>query len=279
MKKFLCKHKKQISNIVGWTVVAIAFAVVIPIGINWIYKTPASLPVFAMDWEAKDVLAFYGSLLGAVATIFALTSTIKFTVNNQKEERKLSVKPYLETRKYNYTDIEKISDDKDILSLEVRKSIVSYQSGLPKRIVEMKSRLEKPKDISKTPQLEQIIFYSQEKEFFEDNYLLFYEIANCGAGNAINVVLKINNREILPSFCVTTDSYKKLMLVLNADLLEGTEKNECSLKIQLQYSDIASLAEYCQKEEIIFLRDSKGVLNTVQWSNGLLTKPIEILKT
>ena len=91
--------------------------------------------------------------------------------------------------------------------------------------------------------------------------------------------MKINNREILPSFCVTTDSYKKLMLVLNADLLEGTEKNECSLKIQLQYSDIASLAEYCQKEEIIFLRDSKGVLNTVQWSNGLLTKPIEILKT
>ena len=85
MKKFWHKNKKTITSTVLITVILIFFVFVVPIIINWMYKTPARLPIFAMSWEAKDVLSFYGSILGAAATIIALTKTIKFTRENQRE--------------------------------------------------------------------------------------------------------------------------------------------------------------------------------------------------
>ena len=73
------KLKKQISNYLYWGIMAILSIFVVPFVINLLYSKPAILPSFAMTWEASDVLVFYGSLLGATATIYALNRTIKFT--------------------------------------------------------------------------------------------------------------------------------------------------------------------------------------------------------
>ena len=112
------------------------------------------------------------------------------------------------------------------------------------------------------------------KEYFEQKYLLYYEISNCGAGNAINVVLKINKDTIIPGFCITTNSPKKIMFILHNDLLEQTEKKDYKLELIFEYTDIASLGSYYQTEEIIFLKRNR--LITYQKESGFLSKPKEI---
>lgn len=267
MKDFWLKHKKIITEIVVWSIAAIVFIFAIPIGINWVYKFPASLPIFAMDWEAKDVLAFYGSLLGAAATIFVLTETINFTRENQKEERKLSIKPYLETQKYNYTNFDNFPEDKNIIYMEIKPNIKTYQGALPediRYIIEVEKQKISDRD-----------YIMKTKEYFEEKYLLYYEISNCGAGNAINVVLKINNDTIIPAFCITTNSPKKIMFILHNDLLEGTENKDYKFELAFEYTDIASLGSYYQSEKVILLKRNR--LITYQKESGFLSKPTEIV--
>lgn len=277
MKEYWRKNKKRIGKIVAWYFVAIVFIFIIPIGINWVYKAPASLPIFSMDWEAKDVLSFYGSLLGAAATIIALKETINFTRESQKEERKLSIRPYLETQKYNYTDLQKIPTNLETLFINVSKRIITYQASLPEEFEDMKILQRRLLAGEKIDLMDQTLFDLKLETLFQKKYLLSYEIVNCGAGNAINVDLRINGKSVIPSFCVITGESKKIIFVLNNDLLEDT--NEYSLKLTLTYSDVASLADYYQTEEIIFSnKNANSKLKTLQLSGSLLTKPIEITK-
>ena len=280
MKKFWHKNKKTITSTVLITVILIFFVFVVPIIINWMYKTPARLPIFAMSWEAKDVLSFYGSILGAAATIIALTKTIKFTRENQREERKLSIRPYLETRKYNYTDFDDIPDKKDVIYLDIMPNIITYQGGLPDDVSEIKN-IKNRKAFEKNYNLENLddaMYSTRIANYFNDKYLLYYEVINCGAGNAINVSFNINSRCIIPSFCVTTTESKKIMLVLNKELLERS--GEYELKFAFVYYDIASLAKYYQTETIIFTNKNKyAELKTLQKSGTFLTEPMEIPET
>ena len=277
MKEFWRKHKKGIIKISAWYVVAIIFAFVIPIFINWAYKTPASLSMLAMDWEGKDALSFYGSLLGAAATIIALRETIKFTRESQKEERKLSIRPYLETQKYNYTDLQKIPTNLETLFIEVNRQRTTYQASLPEVFEELQAFQKRLLSGEKIEPTDEVVFNLRVETLFQKKYLLSYEIVNCGAGNAINVDLRINGKSVIPSFCIITNQSKKIVFVLNNDLLGNT--NEYSLKLMLTYSDIASLADYHQTEEIIFTnKNVNSELKTLQRSGSLLTKPIEVTK-
>ena len=277
MKKFWYKNKKTILRSVIATIALIFFVFVIPIVINWMYKTPAKLPIFAMSWEAKDVLSYYGSILGAVATIIALTATIKFTRENQKEERKLSIRPYLQTSKFNYTSFEGIPTTKDVIYMDIKPNIVNYQGGVLddiSGIIDLKNK----RVFDKTYNLDGIdngMYISNVNNYFSSRYLLCYEIKNCGAGNAINVSLNINSRCFVPSFCVTTTESAKIMFILNKELLELS--GEYVLKIAFVYNDIASLGKYYQTETIIFSNKNKyGELKTIQRADGLLTPPMEI---
>lgn len=277
MRNFWEKRKKQIKKIFIWYVVAIVFIFIVPLGINWIYKIPATKPLFAMDWEAKDVLSFYGSLLGAAATIFVLTETINFTRENQKEERKLSIKPYLETQKYNYTNFNSLPDDKNIIYMEIKPNIKTYQGALPEEIrdiIEFKNTKLFEQGYS-LGGLDDLAYNQRVKDYFEEHHLLYYEISNCGAGNAINVVLKINNDTIIPAFCITTNSPKKIMFILHNDLLEGTENKDYKFELAFEYTDIASLGSYYQSEEVILLKRNR--LITYQKESGFLSKPTELV--
>ena len=51
-------------------VIAVLFSVVgIPLLINWAFTVPALCDFFAVNWEAKDALAYYGSALGFIGTV------------------------------------------------------------------------------------------------------------------------------------------------------------------------------------------------------------------
>lgn len=57
-------------------ILVVILAIGIPIGINEAYKENSG---YITVWNASDVLSYYGSLLGAIATTGALVMTIAFT--------------------------------------------------------------------------------------------------------------------------------------------------------------------------------------------------------
>lgn len=68
--------KSKIKYIVEAVMVVIFFTVGVPIIINEAYKTDSG---YLTLWNAADVLSYYGTIIGAIATIIALVITISFT--------------------------------------------------------------------------------------------------------------------------------------------------------------------------------------------------------
>ena len=66
----LVKYIKDhiVMTIVAIFLVFVAVAVV-PLLINWMFTIPALFPLFAVQWEAKDALSYYGSALGFLGTV------------------------------------------------------------------------------------------------------------------------------------------------------------------------------------------------------------------
>lgn len=272
---YLKQHIKPILSILGWTALIVFFVCAVPLMIDCAFKKPAQFPIFAVAWEAKDALSFYGDLLGAAATIFVLQRTIKFTIENQKDERKLSIKPCLETKKYNFTNIFKIPTDQEITFLTISKNGITYQGALPDDINDLRIIRDRLNSQLSIDSLEQARFNHSIETLLKQKYYLYYEVSNCGAGNALNVSMQINKNIVLPNFCITISEPKKFMFILNSDLLDA-DNSEYTLKLFFAYDDIASLARYYQTEYIIFSKNSESTLKTMQMSGELLTKPVEI---
>lgn len=45
------------------------FTIILPLLINWAFKMPAICDFLVVDWEAKDVLSYYGDVLGFIGTV------------------------------------------------------------------------------------------------------------------------------------------------------------------------------------------------------------------
>lgn len=64
------------------------------LAIHSVYKMPAPCDFLESEWGAGDVLSYVGSIIGAVATIYVLQETIRFTISMQREEHIASIRPY-----------------------------------------------------------------------------------------------------------------------------------------------------------------------------------------
>lgn len=83
IKVFISKYK----------VFTVFFLIVIfglggPILINWTYKYGVFHTYFITLWDVHDILSYYGTLLGATATIIAVTWTIKYSREDAKRDRR-----------------------------------------------------------------------------------------------------------------------------------------------------------------------------------------------
>ena len=63
---FLKKHKKAV---ICCTLIVLFAVTGVPLIINWAFSVPAWCKFFAVDWDAKDALAYYGSALGFIGTV------------------------------------------------------------------------------------------------------------------------------------------------------------------------------------------------------------------
>ena len=218
------------------------------------------------------VLSIVAAVIGGAITLAGVAWTIKDNSEKLKEERKFSIKPYLETQRYHHTDVLKLPEE-DTIYIEINKGLFTYQGAIPSDIMDFRGLKSRVINSEKVDPMDQALYEMNQETYSEKRYLLYYEIANHGAGNAINVQLKINKWS-MQSFCITTANPKRFVFILHENLIPD-DKNEYTLEIFLTYSDIASLGNYYQKEEIIFCRrDDK--LKTIQMSGSILTRPIEI---
>ncbi len=69
------------------TLAAIFFVVIVPIIINESYKAET---IYVTVWNAEDVLAYYGVILGSVVTVGVLAATIAFTKKQIQRESALN---------------------------------------------------------------------------------------------------------------------------------------------------------------------------------------------
>lgn len=284
MKRFKLNKENRAYRIIGWYIVGIFFAIVVPIGINLAYNIPAPHPLLEMSWEAKDALQFYGSMLGAVATIFALVTTIKFTVSSQREERKLSVKPRLSSRLTGYnSSILSITKEDDFVFIKYSDYPMSASEIVPKEInhlIALKNKLTKANK-NVTGDMEEYIieklrdsFKTTYNTYVEKHLVILYEIYNYGANNALEVNFKINDNSACPQFYVLTNKPKRIIIIFDEEThIEDTKEIEFSLT----YTDICSLGNYNQKEKIKIYRKNLDFC-VEQIGDINLCPPVEIKK-
>ena len=218
------------------------------------------------------VLTMMAAVFGGLITLVGVAWTIKDNSEKIKEERKFSIRPYLETSTYHYKDISDLPI-KDTVYIEIRKDLLSYQGGIPTDIGHLRETKIKLDNNEKVDSMDFAIYQVGMEDFPKKKHFLQYKVFNHGAGNAINVQMKINRWELKP-FCITTGNPKNFVIILNDSLIqEGSDKYP--LKITFMYTDTASMGRYRQTEEIILSKD-KYELRTVQWAESLLTAPEEI---
>lgn len=85
VKEFVSKNKFGL-QVLG--VASALFCIVVPVIINIAYDVGKYHPLFKTYWGASDILSYYGTLLGASATIIAVTWTIITSKNAAEIDRK-----------------------------------------------------------------------------------------------------------------------------------------------------------------------------------------------
>ena len=89
MKTLLKKHWK---SLLAFSVVTI---IIIPFIIHICFKINTPIKFFQAEWSAGDVLAFYGVLVGAVATVWGVYLSIQYSRSNYQEDVKNRVLPFI----------------------------------------------------------------------------------------------------------------------------------------------------------------------------------------
>ncbi len=214
-------------KIIKYLMLAVVISLVLPIAIDFFVfgnNLPSNI--------SNEVWAgFLGSYIGGVCTVIAMFLTIIFTnkinaenyekqFQREMEIRKSSIKPYLSA----YQDIIKPEDifgDNDRFFEVCNEKVATMRYSV---------ELQKVKDI-----------YRKQ----EDTYSLKYCVRNEGAGNAVSMMIKIND------YNVETGLIKgeKMNLYLKIKLDDKSDKKYHFL---FTYWDVEHLCCYTQENTLVF---------------------------
>lgn len=199
MRKYLKKYKKEI------TIIAIITLFVIPLCIHVLFKMQAPISFLVAEWSAGDILAFYGVLVGAAATVAGVYISIHASQENYHEDVRNRSLPYItvtprfiQTRNF----LEKYEDDEKTLS--------AYKPEFKEYSLEKVYYVISDGNVSIRKELsdeqESLLKYGGYSRTINDYggmivqpaglmYLAF-EVENVGNGAAVNFSIGINNKTL-----------------------------------------------------------------------------------
>lgn len=96
---FLKRYKKPVMHFVFWGIF------VVPLLIHIVFKIPAICDFFSAEWGAGDVLAFYGVLLGALATVGGVFLSIQYAQSNYNQDLINRSLPFITITKMQYNPV------------------------------------------------------------------------------------------------------------------------------------------------------------------------------
>lgn len=196
-----------------------------------------------------NLLSYFGSVIGAGATIIAVVWTINHNKKQIDEERILTVKPYLAT------ELSQLRED--VLPLEKQSWKIEYL------VIDMLtynnfSAAEFPAELKLG-----MIKYPLGKEVLIEGYIpMKYTLSNVGAGNAIKLKMFINESSIGPPFSLPVN--KELIFVMLFTYAEKNKLADKNINIKFVFSDIYSKTTYEQIEkfELVPFGDTWGYIET-----------------
>ena len=279
--RFIKKHWLFVAFIVFLLVVGI------PAIINWLFKIQPSIEFFSAEWEAGDVLTFYGSLLAAIATIFGVFLTVRYAQENYRADERNKQLPFLaltymrKKSKFYFFDTglkeqppENVDDPNDYY-LEYRLKnvyIVITSSG-----IEYKSKL--------SPDQYNILKRCGQMWEEKDGRLsqsvrsyisLPFELDNVGNGAAIELKVSLYKKDDLVKKAVSIDTlrvkesfYVHIFSEVETDNILG------DYVLAFRYKDILSNT-YSQSFPMVFLRKGQNIVEQVGFS-GKQIREIEEL--
>lgn len=181
----------------------------------------------------NDVWAgFLGSYIGGIATLLAVFITIND--NNKKiqqqkidadeeqaEQRRLSIKPYLDTR-FTFFDQNSCVGTNDRV-FDMVKSEIKYTRF---NLTDLdRKRIQINKD-------------------YIDHVYLKYSVRNIGAGSAVDMVIKANGRDTI--MAISKDESINLFFLIS---LQG--EKQVPLNLSFDFWDIESRGHYSQEEKLL----------------------------
>lgn len=224
MREFFKKHGKYIVLFITLGVI------IIPLIINSLFKIQAISQLFIAEWNAGDALTFYGCILGGFATITSIIITINNNRESLKEEKRLAVKPFLTL---DFIDPQYCLEND-----------ITYDD---KYFIEYK--LNGYACVSKNMPID----FSGHKDS-----IFIFDVFNAGAGNAINVVLKINGYIVCKNVSILVNKKVRFIFDIKDDILQDKFYD---MDLEIEYEDIISISHYKQS--------AKFMLSKHAWSEGL----------
>ena len=211
------------------TIGLIISCVILPLGIDrFVFGNSIESNLTNAEWAG-----FLGSYIGGIATILEVIITIWFTTKENEEKqkqrdkedlerRKRGIKPYLETRcSYVNAVIELSENDRIfVFNKEICSSVHCCLEKMDKIAMNSKN----------IP------------------YMFCYKIMNAGAGNAVDMTIHIN--DFCERLVVLRDETVNIYMYM-------TQEN-VSVEVKLFYSDIESLGNYEQIDNIYLQGNNRG---------------------
>ncbi len=232
--------------------------------VHILFKIIAPYKWLIADWNSGDILVYCGSMFGAVATIVAIILTIRFTEYNQKQERRLSSRPLLQTENL-YCSKEKALEEKANLAI-----YITYPFNENNEIGSSRE----PQYVITKPQTQDKTKATMEGLYFARDYYLFqYNVKNVGAGNAAKLLFTIDKKPVMPPFSIAVNETKIFVVLLKAELIKDEER---LIYFEFEFEDVASLAKYEQHEQLLFYKDKEEFLTSSQKMADIITMPREI---
>lgn len=98
MRKYIKKLWLGISAII---ICVLFFVIGVPLIINWMFTKPALCDFFAVNWVARDALAYYGSALGFIGTvIFSALALWQNHIIKEESDKRQEILDKMELQKH-----------------------------------------------------------------------------------------------------------------------------------------------------------------------------------